>query len=194
MKQSLQFKFSQQLSMTPQLQQAIKLLQLSTLELQQEIQQALEENPLLELEQDQAEGETDIDPANASENPWDSPCSAALGQSSAGYDGEDHVFQGATEQSLQDHLIWQMQLSHFTATDEVIALTIIDSIDSAGYLSCELEDILTAVNNQDDLEVELAEVAVVLKRIQHFDPIGVGARDVRECLLLQLAQLPSETP
>src|SRR5690554_4988197 len=131
MKQSLQFKFSQQLSMTPQLQQAIKLLQLSTLELQQEVQQALEENPLLELEQAEAEGETAL---NDDDDLWDSPCSAALGQSSGGFDGEDSVFEGATHTNLHDHLIWQMQLSHFSALDETIALAIIDAIDDSGYL------------------------------------------------------------
>ncbi|GAB3288692.1 RNA polymerase factor sigma-54 [Pseudidiomarina andamanensis] len=190
MKQGLQFKFSQQLSMTPQLQQAIKLLQLSTLELQQEIQQALEENPLLELEQAEAEGETAL---NDNDDLWDSPCSAALGQSGGSYDGEDSVFEGATNTNLHDHLIWQMQLSHFSTLDETIALAIIDAIDDSGYLTVSLEEIISAVNRQIDDEVELDEVAVVLKRIQHFDPIGVGARDVGECLTLQLQHLPAST-
>ncbi|RUO49142.1 RNA polymerase factor sigma-54 [Pseudidiomarina donghaiensis] len=191
MKQSLQFKFSQQLSMTPQLQQAIKLLQLSTLELQQEIQQTLDENPLLELEQNDAEGETSV---TEDDDPWEQSCSAALGQSTAVYDGEDAVYQGQTQQTLQDHLIWQMQLSHFTSTDELIALSIIDAIDDSGYLTVSLDDILSAVNQQTDETIEADEVAVVLKRIQHFDPIGVGARDVGECLLLQLQQLAPDTP
>ncbi|PHR63398.1 MAG: RNA polymerase factor sigma-54 [Idiomarina sp.] len=191
MKQGLQFKFSQQLSMTPQLQQAIKLLQLSTLELQQEVQQTLEENPLLELEQAEAEGETAI---TDDDDLWDSPCSAALGQSSSSFDGEDSVFEGASGTTLQDHLIWQMQLSHFSAIDEAIALAIIDAIDDSGYLAVSLEEVVTAVNRQTDEPVELDEAAVVLKRIQHFDPIGVGARDVGECLTLQLQQLPHDTP
>jgi RNA polymerase sigma-54 factor len=191
MKQSLQFKFSQQLSMTPQLQQAIKLLQLSTLELQQEIQQALDENPLLELEQNDAEGETSV---AEGDDPWEHACSAALGQSSAGYDGEDAIYQGETQQTLQDHLVWQMELSHFTPTDALIALSIIDAIDESGYLTVELDDILEAVNRQSDTPIEADEVAVVLKRIQHFDPIGVGARNVGECLHLQLQQLPSDIP
>lgn len=191
MKQGLQFKFSQQLSMTPQLQQAIKLLQLSTLELQQEIQQTLDENPLLELEQHDAEGETSVaDEAD----PWEQACSAALGQSASSYDGEDAVYQGETQQTLHDHLVWQMQLSHFSPIDELIALSIIDAIDDSGYLSVSLDDILEAVNAQSDEPIDAAEVAVVLKRIQHFDPIGVGARDVGECLLLQLQQLPKTTP
>ncbi|SFR46829.1 RNA polymerase, sigma 54 subunit, RpoN/SigL [Pseudidiomarina maritima] len=191
MKQGLQFKFSQQLSMTPQLQQAIKLLQLSTLELQQEVQQALEENPLLELEQAEAEGETAI---SDDDELWDSPCSASLGQSASSFDGEDSVFEGASSTSLHDHLIWQMQLSHFSTVDEVIALAIIDAIDDSGYLTASLDDIISAVNQQLDEPVELDEVAVVLKRIQHFDPIGVGARDVGECLALQLLHLPTDTP
>lgn len=191
MKQSLQFKFSQQLSMTPQLQQAIKLLQLSTLELQQEIQQALDENPLLELEQNDAEGETSV---NDDGEDWEHACSAALGQSTNTFDGEDAVYQGETQQTLHDHLIWQMQLSHFTPTDELIALSIIDAIDDSGYLTVGLNDIMQAVTRQTDEPIEADEIAVVLKRIQHFDPIGVGARDVGECLLLQLLQLPDTMP
>src|SRR5690554_260419 len=193
MKQSLQFKFSQQLSMTPQLQQAIKLLQLSTLELQQEVQQALDENPLLELEQHEAEGETSVAEDNWQDN-WDAPRSASLGQASSSFDGEDAIYQGETQQSLHDHLIWQMQLSHFSATDHLIGMAIIDSIDDSGYLTCDLEDILQAVSQQTDELIELDEVAVVLKRIQNFDPIGVAARNVCECLLLQLKHLPEDTP
>ena len=87
-----------------------------------------------------------------------------------------------------------MQLSHFSAIDEAIALAIIDAIDDSGYLAVSLEEVVTAVNRQTDEPVELDEAAVVLKRIQHFDPIGVGARDVGECLTLQLQQLPHDTP
>ena len=193
MKQGLQFKFSQQLSMTPQLQQAIKLLQLSSLELQQEVQQALDENPLLEVADQSAEGETDV---AAAEESWEPSYSASLGSSGAAYDGEDTLYQGSTSESLQEHLLWQMRLSHFSPLDEAIATLLIDSIDERGYLTAELEELLPAIRQQHPelIQVELAEVAVVLKRIQHFDPIGVGARNVRECLLIQLRHLPNDTP
>lgn len=194
MKQGLQLKFSQQLTMTPQLQQAIRLLQLSTLELQQEIQQALDENPLLELEDASVEGETPIDDTEWEES-YSADCSShsssASGQS---FDGEDSVFEGNTQDSLHDHLLWQMRLSHFTPTDELIALAIIDSIDEQGYLNSSLDEIYESLDPRIQELVDGDDVAVVLKRIQHFDPIGVAARDIRECLLLQLQALPDTTP
>ncbi|KFZ31198.1 RNA polymerase factor sigma-54 [Pseudidiomarina salinarum] len=183
MKQGLQLKFGQQLSMTPQLQQAIRLLQLSSLELQQEIQQALDENPLLEVADEDAAGEV-----SEHTDDWDdTPCSAALSSASASsFDDDNTIYQGATEQSLQDYLFWQMRLSHFSPTDELIATTIIDSISDSGYLTCDLDDILEAVQLQGEDDIQADEVAVVLKRIQQFEPLGVGARNVRECLLIQL--------
>ncbi len=183
MKQGMQLKFGQQLSMTPQLQQAIRLLQLSSLELQQEIQQALEENPLLEVADEDAAGET----SEHTEEWDDTPCSAALSStSSASFDDDNNLYQGATEQSLQDYLFWQMRLSHFSPTDELIATAIIDSINDSGYLTCGLDDVLEAARQQSDEDIQADEVAVVLKRIQQFEPLGVAARDVRECLLIQL--------
>lgn len=180
MKQGLQFKFSQQLSMTPQLQQAIKLLQLSTLELHQEIQQALEDNPLLELEDNDAEGEISAD-----QDDWDDPYSAQLSSSGQSLGDETPLYQGETHTSLHDHLLWQMRLSHFTERDEVIAEMIIDSIDEHGYLRADLDDLLDALSGElDDLETD--EIAVVLKRIQQFEPSGVAARSISECLQIQL--------
>lgn len=190
MKPSLQFKMSQQLAMTPQLQQAIKLLQLSTLELHQEIQQALAENPLLELEGSDAEGEASI----TEEHEWDHQYSAGLGQASYRYDGEDTLYEGETQTSLRDHLLWQLQLSPFTDTDTLIAIAIIDAIDNAGYLSQPLAEIVAGLNQQHGLDIELDEAQVVLKRIQHFDPIGVGAQDVAECLTIQLQHCSPTTP
>ena len=214
MKQGLHLKMGQQLTMTPQLQQAIKLLQLSTLDLQQEIQNALDSNPLLEQEEENGTQEviaerdsSAIDTSEAItqqtlsedlpvENNWeesygqDSVSSSA--PSVAGYDGEDNVYQGESSTSLQDHLIWQMQLTPFSETDLMIATAIIDSIDESGYLrtSCEaiLESLVTEV---DDLELD--EVQAVLKRLQHFDPVGVAARSTQECLQIQLQHLPEQT-
>ncbi|RTE86352.1 MULTISPECIES: RNA polymerase factor sigma-54 [Gammaproteobacteria] len=220
MKQSLQLKIGQQLTMTPQLQQAIRLLQLSSLDLQQEIQDALDSNPLLETAEE-FEGDTpqesntssedtsamDTDQAMANEDmpndlPTDStwedtwsaesaPISKGTGSGVASED--DYVYQGETSESLQDYLLWQMRLSHFTELDERIGEMIIDGIDENGYLQQDLEDILAAVQKEFP-ETEMDEVCVVLKRIQYFDPIGVAARDVGECMCLQLNQLAPETP
>ncbi|EKE85378.1 RNA polymerase factor sigma-54 [Idiomarina xiamenensis] len=214
MKQSLQLKIGQQLTMTPQLQQAIRLLQLSSLELQQEIQEALDANPLLEIDADsdtadsseheRSDSHKDDSAVEASEamkkqdlpddlpidSSWDDTYSAGNGiVSQAVSSADDEVYQGATSESLQDYLLWQMRLSHFSEEDETIATAIIEAINDAGYLTLSIEELVEAVNLP---EVELEEVCMVLKRVQLFDPIGVGARDVAECLLLQLRQIPDE--
>ncbi|MBD2783891.1 RNA polymerase factor sigma-54 [Xenorhabdus sp. DI] len=212
MKQSLQLRLSQQLTMTPQLQQAIRLLQLSTLELQQEIQQALETNPLLEqedlhqeVENQLPDGETEVmDSREALEQrempeelpldtSWDEIYTAGTPSGTGSdYSAEDFpVYQGETTQTLQDYLMWQAGLTPFTETDAAIATSIIDAIDDTGYLTLSTDEILAGMG---DDELTLAEVETVLKRIQHFDPIGVAARDLRECLLIQLSMLPPETP
>ena len=225
MKPTLQLRLGQSLAMTPQLQQAIRLLQLSTLELQQEIQQALDANPLLEQEesedleslsdQERAEAQTeerheaaDDSQLNTSEalnqenmpdelpmdTTWDELYTAGTHQASGLPSGDDEpVYQGETTETRQDYLLWQMQLTRFSELDQAIALSLIDAIDDSGYLTVSLEDILEAVQ-ADDREVEMDEVEAVLKRIQHFDPIGVASRSVQECLLIQLGQFPENTP
>jgi RNA polymerase sigma-54 factor len=215
--------------MTPQLQQAIKLLQLSTLDLKQEIQEALESNLMLETEEEgsrqddaekdrsKADGELNgsqsaaadatNDPNNETEikieveampddlpvdTVWDDIYDSVTPVSSAsvgGDDGQDFLNQQSSGETLHDHLIWQMQLTPFSPNDLAIAETIIDSISDDGYLTTPLEDIVAAM---DDPEVEIEEVEAVLHRIQAFDPTGVAARDLRECLLLQLRQLPAD--
>lgn len=216
MKPTLQLRLGQQLAMTPQLQQAIRLLQLSTLELQQEIQQAIDANPLLELEdnaeiatpeapddelpprdssEEMAKGEENIPDEFPVDTTWDEVYTASGSASSAGLlnNDEDMVYQGETSESLQDYLLWQMQLTPFSERDRAIALAIIDGIDESGYLSIPLEEIQQAVLDEEE-PVELEEVEAVLKRVQHFDPLGVAARSVQECLLIQLNQLDSDTP
>jgi len=219
MRPSLQLKFSQQLTMTPQLQQAIKLLQLSTLDLQQEIQEALDANPLLEVEddfscntesldesQDKESASSDsissheaLESENVSDDlPLDSTWDEYYSASSApapmintvGGD-DDTVYQGETTENIQDHLLWQVDLTPFSDTDRAIAFAIIDSIDDSGYLTTTTEEILEAVDIED---VELDEVECVLKRIQMFDPVGSGSRNVQECLLIQLRQFDQDTP
>jgi RNA polymerase sigma-54 factor len=213
-KQGLHLKIGQQLAMTPQLQHAIKLLQLSTLDLQQEIQNALDSNPLLEQEDNNGSQEviaeqdsSSIDTSEAItqqefasdlpvENNWEESyqdSGSPITSSSAGYEGEDNTYQGESSTSLQDHLIWQMQLTPFSDTDLMIASAIIDSIDESGYLTVSCESILESLSTEVD-DLELDEVQVVLKRIQHFDPIGVAARSTQECLQIQLRHLSEQTP
>lgn len=205
-KQSLQLKLSQQLTITPQLQQAIRLLQLSTFELCQEIQTALENNPLLEMDDNYAEVAVSqstepeqIDTREMMENrniPEDTSFDASLddiytaGTPSGTYSDytneELPIYQGETHQTLNEYLLWQLNLTRFSEQDKAIAISIIEAIDENGYLTASLTDILEEQNNQ---EIELAEVEAVLKRIQHFDPVGIGARTLQECMLLQINQL-----
>jgi RNA polymerase sigma-54 factor len=232
MKPSLQLKFSQQLTMTPQLQQAIKLLQLSTLDLQQEIQEALDSNPLLEVEEghdepQQEKNNIDNDDSAADatasassdtleagdalekndlpdelpiDSTWDEYYSASSAPAPGPASDDEQVFQGETTEDIQEHLLWQMRLTHFSDTDRAIAMAIIDSIDESGYLTVSLDDILEAVNSQeavsedDEEHIEMDEIECVLKRIQMFDPIGSGSRTPQECLMVQLRQFSDDTP
>ncbi|MGR6860588.1 RNA polymerase factor sigma-54 [Aliivibrio salmonicida] len=223
MKASLQLKMGQQLAMTPQLQQAIRLLQLSTLDLQQEIQEALDSNPLLDVEEEplntpesllspeptpekesaSAEQEASItdscdviDSNNISEElemdaSWDDVYSANSGSTGLAIDDDTPLYQGETTESLQDYLVWQSDLTPFSDIDRTIAITIIESLDDNGYLTINLDEVLESVGNDD---VEMDEVEAVLKRIQQFDPLGVASRDLAECLMLQLATYPADTP
>ena len=211
MKQGLQLRLSQQLAMTPQLQQAIRLLQLSTLELQQELQQALERNPLLEQSDTHEENHTretqdseTLDTADALEQKempeelpldasWDTIYTAGTPSGTSGdyIDDELPVYQGETTQTLQDYLMWQVELTPFSDTDRAIATSIVDAVDDTGYLTVPLEDILESMGDE---EIDIDEVEAVLKRIQRFDPVGVAAKDLRDCLLIQLSQFDKTTP
>jgi RNA polymerase sigma-54 factor len=230
MKPSLQLKISQQLTMTPQLQQAIRLLQLSTLDLQQEIQQTLESNPMLEASEETA-GEAEAEPAQAdaaqasqdndaqpgsdeipldddswneqipvelaTDSNWDDTYqSATLSSGSSNSDFEGMEFESADRsgETLNDHLRWQLNLTPMTELDRQIAEALIDSIDPDGYLREPIEELLnsldlSALELSDEQQPELEEIEAVLRRVQQFDPPGVGARDLRECLLIQLGQL-----
>ncbi len=195
MKQTLQFTHSQQLTMTPQLQQSIKLLQLSTFELHHEIQQALDENPLLELADESEPGETELESTTTDlDGDWTPSCQPNQSSSPSFEDREQDYYQGSTSLTLQEHLLWQLQLSRFSQQDEVIARIIIDSINDRGYLTVPVADLVAIIERQIDTPIDYDEVAVTLKRIQQFDPIGVAASTVRECLLMQLQHLPEDTP
>ncbi|MBQ0747030.1 MAG: RNA polymerase factor sigma-54 [Marinobacter sp.] len=247
MKASLQLKLGQSLTMTPQLQQAIRLLQLSTLDLQQEIQQALESNPLLETSEDDDQTEapsTDGDQnqdntpnetptdntadmaADATSSDWDesetgpdwqseneipdtlpddlpvdtawedvyqsAPASAARND-----DENDHDFEtrNSPTETLRDHLEWQLNLTPLSERDQAIAHALMDAVDERGYLTSPLDEIYAGlIDDTEEDPLEMDEVEAVLRRLQYFDPPGVFARDLQDCLLIQLNQLPPETP
>ncbi len=242
MKTTLQLKLGHSLTMTPQLQQAIKLLQLSTLDLQQEIQQVLDSNPMLEMmeegespdddlprisEEDLARlhqtsnevidfsepevrGETQDDWQEGHisddlpvDSQWDDVYQTGSNTGVSG-DDDDYSFENrnVAAETLQDHLRWQLNLTPMSDRDRIIALALIDAISPNGFLNSKVEDIFEGLLAQwqgDDLEmnadlVELDEVMAVLHRIQQFDPPGVAAQDLRECLLIQLKQMPDSTP
>jgi len=215
MKQSLQLRLGQNLTMTPQLQQAIRLLQLSTLELQTEVQMALESNPMLEQDEGSAEvgepafenngseRENSLTAQGDSENipnelpvdsNWDDVFDTGATIYSAPDTGGRDIMEKVTisGESLHDHLLWQMELTNLSETDLLIAHTIIDSIDEDGYLTIGTEDILRSLGS--DVAVEADEVEAVIHRIQQFDPIGVCARTLQESLLLQLQQFDANAP
>ncbi len=227
MKPSLQLRIGPSLTMTPQLQQAIRLLQLSSIELQIEIQEALESNMMLELD-DSDQKKTD-DSANGSETEtlepdliketdatdnvtdlsqttipdelpvdsgWDTiydsiPNYTKNSGDKSTYDGFENQAPG--KNSLREHLEEQLNLLKITDSDKVIALTIIDSLNDDGYLNGSLEDILAVVAEALD-DVGIEEVEAVLSMIQGLGPPGVGARDIKECLSLQLKQYDVATP
>ena len=209
MKQSLQLKMGQSLALTPQLQQAIKLLQLSTLDLQQAIEETLESNPLLEREEDgdsheeTQSSQSDVDfttpvaePNSADELPVDTRWEDLMPSSApppSSPDGEMGQFadRDAEPETLHDQLHWQLNLTRFSDTDYMIATAFIDAVDANGRLTQTPEEILDALQ---DPEIELDEVLAVLHRLQHFEPTGIFASDLRECLLLQLRQMDEEVP
>lgn len=195
--------------MTPQLQQAIRLLQLSSLELQAEIQEALETNPLLEVEEDydyddNSSQRSDDDQASREisqlenqdipedlpvdtkwEDMYDHQHVSSIGSNPMADSDLERENQDDSVDTLQQHLLWQMRLTHFTETEEAIATMIIDSVEDDGYLKTTLDDIQQSLG-EEFADIELDEIETVLHRIQHFDPVGVAARDLRECLLIQL--------
>ncbi|KAB2926891.1 MAG: RNA polymerase factor sigma-54 [Candidatus Contendobacter sp.] len=222
MRQSLQLRLGQQLTMTPQLQQAIRLLQLSSLDLQAEVQTILDSNLMLERSDEpqdlpvqpetlaaqaaaDARAETELNAAPADTTlPDELPVDSAWEDIYESYDGETRYSRGEDEdwdpyeryagagESLRDYLYWQMRLTPFNDRDMAIATAIIDAIDESGYLTLSLAEIVQGL--RDDLAVTPAEVETVLEQIQRFDPQGVGARNPAECLLLQLEALPADTP
>ena len=215
MKLAMGLKVANSLSLTPQLQQAIRLLQLSSLELEQEIQIQLDSNPLLEkveeqntveslnsLQEQERENKDLTNELNADHLPdelpvdteWDDVYThqpTSLG--AAEFEEREDNRQG--HQSLQAHMLEQVNLLHFSMIDKLIAHCIIDALDNKGFLDCELNEITQSVQHLLDSmdyeeEVEDDEVLVVLKHIQRLDPVGVGSRNLAECLMVQVENLP----
>ncbi|MEO7073075.1 MAG: RNA polymerase factor sigma-54 [Rhodanobacter sp.] len=225
MKPALQFRLHQQLTLTPQLQQAIRLLQLSQLELEAELRQIAEGNPLLEFAEDSEEEDSSDDSEN--ENYAET---STLGSTSASADGdadgdrddpgewadsggsvetpidfshgsssssgargdEDFESQNAAPETLQQHLLWQLNMASFNPRQHAIAMVLIDALSPAGYLSEGIDAILTAL--PADLNASVAEIDAVRRVLQGFDPLGVGSLDLRDCLCVQLQQFDADTP
>ena len=242
MKQSLQLKMGQSLTMTPQLQQAIRLLQLSTLDLQQEIQAALDSNPMLETADDDFGGNAaeaadktpneSVDfsqpadtgdqaaaPASADadtestvgatdsewseaipsdlpvDTSWDDVYQSAPSGAGPAPEGEDGDYDSrrAAAESLQDHLLWQLNLTPMSDRDRAIATAVLDAVQPSGLLSQPVAELFEDLRESLD-ELEQDEVVAVVHRLQQFDPPGVVAEDLSECLSIQLRQLPPDTP
>ncbi|HWU75771.1 MAG TPA: RNA polymerase factor sigma-54 [Rhodanobacter sp.] len=224
MKPALQFRLHQQLTLTPQLQQAIRLLQLSQLELEAELRQITESNPLLEFaeeieEEDEAErgtaseseyssietvattssssdGDGDEmsdwgDGGGVAESPIDFSGSSA-GSSSGNRGDDDFEPQNAAPETLQQHLMWQLNLATFNSREHLIATVLIDALNPAGYLSEGMDAVLAAL--PPDFNASVEEVEAVRRQLQGFDPAGVGSIDLRDCLRVQLQQFDPGTP
>ncbi len=223
MKHSLQLKLSQHLTLTPQLQQSIRLLQLSTVELNQELERYLAENPLLERADLGPPDETGAPPANgaapegetlrqeetreeirreenreepsnfADEHGFGDEHSPTGGSRRDDDDRDDFTQFAAHEPTLQEHLLQQLSLTGLTQRDKRIAEMIVGHLDEDGYLKPDLDELReSAASSLADVEIE--EVSTVLRHVQNLEPTGVGARDVAECLELQLKCLAHATP
>jgi RNA polymerase sigma-54 factor len=221
MKHSLQLRLSQHLTLTPQLQQSIRLLQLSTLELNQEIETFLQDNPLLERDDgmrddpvsapppaggatestsatastddaDSAAGRADSDSSDAGDvNNFDEAFSYSSGTAHDDNDEADYPQPAAETQTLREHLISQLSLTKLSEHDQRLVTLLIDSLDDNGYLRQDLDELVDLL--PPELEIEIEDLNVALKYLQNLDPLGVGARSLSECLQLQLEALPEST-
>jgi RNA polymerase sigma-54 factor len=214
MKPALQLKLSQHLTLTPQLQQSIKLLQISTIEMQQEIERYLLENPMLEREdapsesyagaqqfdspaapnsaqevdrdsRDDGQTEPPQSPGEVDDDRWTSDAGTFTGAGRDGDDDSDAQDGHAAMISLREHLVSQLGMTQMSDRDRSLVRFLIEALNDDGYLSAPLDELWETLS--PEYEIELQELEIALKHIQNFDPLGVGARDLRECLLLQLA-------
>ncbi|MDX8386555.1 MAG: RNA polymerase factor sigma-54 [Gallionella sp.] len=217
MKPSLQLRVSQQLTLTPQLQQAIRLLQLSTLDMHQEVARMLEENPMLESSDDTVTSESPSDqpdPGTAStpdsnDTTKEQTVSEDKGADDFGNeptdwntgtgatrstDDEDDYYpeQAAEEATLREHLHSQLTISMLDEGDRKIIGLLIDALDDNGYLAQDLEELSELL--PEELEISLDDLETALVQLQHLDQPGLAARNLGECLALQLKALPEDTP
>lgn len=201
LKPSLQLRLSQQLTMTPQLQQAIRLLQLPIMDLRTQIQEALDENVMLEAEEPEEteteelpaedEAESDVELATAAD--WEESQKTGPSEPAKSADAPTTLEHAdRSEETLQDHLLWQLELAGLDPRDTAVGQAIIDAINDDGYLIDELATIRATL--APDVAVSEEQIEAVLRIVQAFDPPGVAARSVSECILLQLDQLASDTP
>jgi RNA polymerase sigma-54 factor len=239
-KLSLQAKLSQSLALTPQLQQSIRLLQLSTLELNQELEQVLLDNPLLERLDDpldncvrlDASGGLDsqttsapnvdggMDSNQQSDEPRSESSSSTDGELEFSRDADQEAYEGdnfeadfgsdvksntsksdeeerefqqldAAESTLREHLLEQLRGTRLSQRDKALVTILIEELTETGYLETSLEEVLSIL--PDELEIEIEEIETALKLLQNFDPCGVAARNIQECLMLQWARLPADT-
>lgn len=198
LKPSLQLKLGQSLTMTPQLQQAIRLLQLPVLDLNAQIQEALEENIMLEMEDlpdvpsTSAESTAEVETIKADEL-WQTR--AVERAQDGGWNGEGRPiteFADESGETLHEHLYWQLEMENFTVREALIGEALVDSINDDGYLSSDIDEIIIGLNEEPPVNTVEAEKALL--KIQRLDPVGVGARTLSECVIRQIEQLDSETP
>ena len=206
---SLQLRLTQKLALAPQLQQAIRLLQLNRIELREYIQEALEANPLLERSDTEAAPETGEPTVEAEPSPsagddgqdrdeaglddWGDSLALDDAWSGSGgeeFGGESQIADQGTG-SLREHLLWQINLSHFSPRDAAIAAAIVFGLDDEGFLQDSIDDIRAGL--APEILVDEDEVLAVLHRVQRMEPVGVASRDTAECIRIQLAALPGDT-
>lgn len=212
LKPSLQLKLGQQLTMTPQLQQAIRLLQLPALELQAHIRELLETNVMLEpVDEFDAEPTESLESSDSAQNvegpenteepserievleeDWGNRTGPAGSSWSADDEDRQQEFADASGQSLQEYLLWQLELAKLEPRELAIARAVVDAISDDGYLTESLAEIAETL--KPDVQCEAGEVEAVLACVQALDPPGVGARSIGECIELQLHQLDQSTP
>ena len=198
LKPSLQLKLGQTLTMTPQLQQAIRLLQLPVLDLNAQIQDALEENIMLEMEDlpdvPKTSDETTVEiEAIRAEDQWQTRAEQRI--QDGGWNGEGrpiNEFADESGQTLREHLLWQLEMEQFSPREAVIGEAIIDAINDDGYLTIGLNEIGEFLATESGVRHE--EIEATLAKVQRFDPAGIGARSLSECITLQLKQLDTATP
>jgi RNA polymerase sigma-54 factor len=210
LKPSLQLRLGQQLTMTPQLQQAIRLLQLPALELQAHIRELLESNVMLEADEEtEATQNVEVNPPPAETSLPERPPTEntveildegwgerSVGSADAPWTGDDddrqQEFADSAGESLQEHLLWQLELARLAPQELSIARAIVDAVSDDGYLTESLDEIAQTL--KPEIDCSAADVENVLARVQSLDPTGVGARSLGECIELQLRQLDPATP